>query len=289
MAITGDYQAEYNGIKIGDTTDYDIVSIDGLGMPDVRSADLELVGRDGLRPGTDRLTGRFFEFALQVDGIASNLDALAEAFAPPDPESTAGAVESALTFQIPGVAAGGIRRIMCRPRALPVPIGLQRVHGDLGDVLLVLAATDPLIYAETQTAGSTGLPSGTSGLSWPLTWPLAWGAATSPGSVTVTNEGNYRAGATLRVDGPVTNPKITNVTRDRFLEANITLGASDYLEFDTAAHTVTLNGTTNRYSTLTASSEWWTLAPGANSIEFRGSGGSGATLLTVTFRSAWIA
>ena len=284
MAVTADWQLAYNGLDLGDTTSFDLVDIEGLGIPAVNGADLELIGRDGLHPGVDRLGGRFFELSFEVDDAPTNLAAFGAAFAPVDPEGDPS--ELPLVFQIPGVAGGGIRRILCRTRAAATPIGLQRNRSDIAEVIVPLAATDPRIYAETESSDSTGLPAGSNGLTWPLTWPLVWGVTTS-GALVLNNAGNFRTSPVLKIDGPVTNPRIANLTRDKAFEITIVVASGDHLLVDMAARTVLLNGTANRYGNIKTGSEWWSLAAGNNNVTFQAFT-TGSATLTVTWRSAWI-
>ncbi|RMH71870.1 MAG: hypothetical protein D6683_14265 [Actinomyces sp.] len=286
MAVTADFQLSFGGVDMGDGTDYDVVDIDGLGVPGVRSSDVETLRRHGLHPGDDFVGGRVVTVTLEVDGgadaatLTSRMATLAAALRP-------GQDESALVFQLPGVAGGGRRRLLVRPRRVAVPVNLQRVYG-LPEVVAQFAATDPRIYDDTQSTDSTSLPTSGTGLTWPLTWPLNWGAVGTSGSIFATNAGNFEAPVTIRLDGPVTNPRIENVTVGRTIELDITLNAGEYLEIDTQARTVLLGGTASRYSSLTTTSQWWDLAPGTNEVRFRASTPTAATM-TLTWRSAWLA
>jgi len=285
MPVTSDFQYQYGAVDFGDGTAIDVVAHSGFGMPPVRSADMAVARRHGQHPGDDFVDGRFVEITLEVDGTGSStLDvlvaSLTAAFAP-------GGVEAPLTFQLPGFAGGGKRRVNVRPRRFEQPGTLEQSRG-LATVELQLFATDPRVYDDAESSGQVGLPSGGTGLTWPLTWPLNWGAISTSGSVFATNDGNFSAPATIRVDGPVVNPRIENLTAGQTIEADITVNTGDFLLFDTAARTVMLNGTASRYANLTSMSQWWDLAPGSNEIRFRASTATAAAM-TVTWRSAWIA
>ncbi len=283
MTVTADYQIEYGGLAMGDGTDYDFLNFEGFGIPEVISADTELVGRHGLAAGVDRLGGRFFELALEVDGTADTLDArlaaLGLAFAP-------AGVETPFVFQIPGVAGGGVRRILARPRGAFAPIGLARAFGELAEVVIPLGATDPRIYDEAETSTETVLASTSGGLTWPLTWPLAWGTTLS-GIIAPDNTGNFETGATLTMTGPVTNPRVENLTTGQLIGVTLVVADGSTLVIDLTERTVLLNGTASRMSALTAASEWWTLQPGENQIRY-GADTATASTLTVRHRSAWI-
>lgn len=283
MTITADWQVEFHGLAMGDGTAYDFVNYEGFGIPEVIGSDVEILGRHGLAAGDDRVGGRFFELSFEVDGSGDTLDAklaaLGLAFAP-------GVVESPLNFRLPGVAGGGIRRINCRARGGFAPIGLERAFAGLAEVVVPLAATDPRIYDETLTTTVAPMTSTTGGMAWPIVWPRVWGT-TASGIVTATNAGNFATGAVLTITGPVTNPRIENMTSGETLAVTLVVADGATLVIDTASRTVLLNGTASRYSTLTVDSRWWDLAPGANQIRYAADVATASTL-SIAHRSAWI-
>ena len=80
--------------------------------------------------------------------------------------------------------------------------------------------------------------------------------------------------------------EITVVTTGQSLTLTATLASGDYIDVDTAARTVLLNGTADRYSYLTTP-QWWGIQPGANEIRYFADVTTASTA-TVTFRSAWV-
>lgn len=280
-----DRQIEYGGLTIGAGTDYKIAEILGLAAPPVRTSDRAVARRHGQHPGDDFYDARTITLATHIvessdTAMSTKRAVLAAAFA-------GGHDETPLVVQIPGVAGGGRRRILCRPRRNGFDVGRELTAGVARDVFQ-LHATDPRIYDDTESSDSVGLPAGGAGLTWPLTWPLNWGAITESGTITAVNAGNFDTGATIRVDGPVTNPRIENLTVGKTIEIDIVVATGDFLEIDTEENTVLLNGTASRYDNLTSTSQWWDLQPGSNEVRFRASTTTAATL-TLTWRSAWIA
>lgn len=279
-----DRQITYQGLTIGENTDYGIDMIDGLSTPSVRSADRIVSLRDGLHPGDDYYEGRTLTLSTFIAErtpatMNTKRTALMSAFA-------GGHAETPLVFQVPGVAGGGERRVYVRPRRSRFRANIGYGAGLSRDVFQ-LYATDPRIYDNTESQRILTLPAATgTGLTWPLTWPLDWGIAQSD-STFVNNQGNFDAPATFRVDGPVINPRIENLTLNKTLAIDITVNAGEYLEIDADARTVLLNGSASRYSLLTQASAWWLLEPGPNEIRFRAATATAATM-TLTWRSAWI-
>lgn len=284
MTITANRQVEYGGLRLDGSSGFEVQAIDGLaGYPDLRTADLPLLARHGLHPGTDLFGGRtvtldvVIHSATQAD-FADAVRALRAAFTP-------GGAASPLSFQLEGVADDQPARVNARPRKLDLPLTSDWWAG-YAEATVELFCPDPRIYSDAESSLNTTLPTSVAGLTWNLTWNLNWGGASTAGSIFAVNDGTIDAPATIRVDGPVTNPRVENLAAGKTLELDIVVATGDYLLIDSGARTVLLNGTASRYSSLTSDSEWFDLGPGSNEITFRASTTSAATL-TVSWRSAW--
>ncbi len=88
------------------------------------------------------------------------------------------------------------------------------------------------------------------------------------------------------INGPVVDPFLENTATGEIVRLTGTLDAGDYLVVDSDARTVLLNGTASRYSWVSPGSTWWQLEPGANSVRYGATSGSGTG--TLTSRSVWI-
>ena len=281
--VTGEWQLEFGGLKIGDGTGYDLRLIDGLGgMAGVTTGDKRLLDRHGMTAGTDYLTGR--QIAIELDVMdtdhavrATLIDALNRAFRP-------GQAEQALVFQIPSIAGGGKRRVLCRVRDRSLAVGLAHLYA-LSEISLLLQATGPRIFDDTETSADTTLVTTSGGRTYPLTFPRTYAAVAAGGTIAANNTGTFGTPVVLRIDGPCQNPQITNGTSGSVLGLTITIADGDFIELDSENRTVLLNGTASRYQFLT-SSEWFDLEPGTTDLEFRAATATAATL-TATFRSAW--
>jgi hypothetical protein len=289
MPVSSDWQAEYAGLLLGDGTVYEIREIQGLAdQPDLRTSDRARLRRHGLLPGDDFLAARAVTVDLEVFGaddaaFAAAMAALKLALAPGNPEAP-------LTFKVPGVAGGGIRRLNARPRKLALPVDLDRFFYRQPTATVLFEASDPRLYDDALSSVSTGLAVSPSGLVWNLTWNLSWGASSSSGSIFAVNAGTFPTPPVFRIDGPVTNPSVENITTGEKLalsaDGGLVVGAGEFVELDTDARTVLLGGTASRYSKLSADSTWFDLKPGTTELKFRGTT-AGAPTLTVTWRSAW--
>ncbi|WP_435252230.1 phage distal tail protein [Streptomyces tendae] len=116
----------------------------------------------------------------------------------------------------------------------------------------------------------------------------SYGAQGTSGRVTAVNEGAADAYPVLRLDGPVANPAIEQVTTGGSLVLDATIQANEYLIIDTRSRAVLLMGSSPRRSWVRAGSVWPVLKPGTNELAYRGSALPGAadqsSLLTVTWR-----
>lgn len=280
--ITGDYELEYRGLLLGGDTVFSLVEGNGfLDLPEIISADNQLLRRDGLFPGDDFLGEREITLVIEIDreNADTHIDNLRQAF-------TRAVQEFEFVFQIPDVAAGVKLVSWARPRNLRLPITLDYLYGlPIAEIRLV--ATDPLFYSTTELSVSTTIATSGSGRSWPTVWPREWGTASESGSMSLTNSGIIEAPMNVRFDGPVSNPSIEDQTNGRSMSLDIDIADGDYIVIDTAQRSVLLNGTANRYSSLSLSNGWFGVAPGTNSFVYRGTtGGTGE--VTVTWRSTWI-
>lgn len=284
--VSQNWQMEYRETLLGEGSPFALVQVEGLlDLPALQTADRLRLRRHGQTPGDDWAQSRSVVFQLEVDAedtteLNSAMSTLLDITRPGDPESP-------LTVQIPGVAGGGKRRLNVRPRRRQVPINLDFFYG-LPIATVEMVATDPRIYDATAWRLQTALPSGTGGLSFAATSPLYYEASSETGDVEAENEGTFPVSPVMRIDGPVTNPSITHLEKGYTLDFTITLGTGDYLLIDAESRSVLLNGSSNRYSTLSSTSQWWDLDPGANTIRFRSDANTEAAVLTAYYRSAWL-
>lgn len=290
MVVSNTYEFEFSGLLMGGDTVYGFIEVEGLAdQPEVRSSDRTRLRRHGLLPGDDYLGGRSVVLSLEVFGaddaaFQANLDALKAALVP-------GNAEAALSFKVPGVAGGGVRIMNVRPRKMALPIETRFLYR-LPKVAVEFFATDPRLYDIVQQNPSTGLnlsvigrPSGN------FSWNLSWGGPSTSNIVQATNAGTFVTPCVIKIDGPVTNPQVENVTAGKFIklsaDGGLVLASGEFVEIDTDARTILLGGTASRYSKLSSDSSWFDLAPGANELRFIGTT-AGAPLMTVTWRSAWL-
>jgi tail protein len=138
-----------------------------------------------------------------------------------------------------------------------------------------LVASDPAAYAQTQqTVNSTPV-------------------GASPTSATVTNGGEIPTWPILQLNGAITNPTVENQTTGKKIEldlSSLVIANATYVEIDTRAETVILNttGASQIGKIDPATSEFFTLAKGSNTVRMTGSSPGANAKLTVLWRDAWL-
>lgn len=114
------------------------------------------------------------------------------------------------------------------------------------------------------------------------------------GSAVLTNSGNSAMFPVVRVDGPATGFVLTNTSLAGVLPIDMsgltTLTAGHYAEIDMLRETIYLDGDQQNLlgSLSVASSDFWWLAPGANTVTFTATGSTGATQARILWQPAWV-
>ena len=144
-------------------------------------------------------------------------------------------------------------------------------------------------FAEDATAttyDTVAMTAGGGGFAVPLTLPVTF-TASSGGTVTVTNSGDFYAYPKMRVYGPIINPSVINQTTGERLQFAGSIAAGDYWEIDLFNKTVRLNGSTSIRASTVSQSTWFRLGFGNTIMQLAGAGFSGTTKLRILMKSAW--
>ena len=150
-----------------------------------------------------------------------------------------------------------------------------------------LIAPDPRKFGDELSA-STGLPSSTGGVTFPLAFPVTFDAVTNSGQVSLTNDGNIAGPVRLRIDGPVTGPVVTHVGTGRSLifSTSLVLGEGEFIPVDAERREVLAQGQSSRNGWVTGRG-WPLFVPGVNTYSFSAMTHSPGALLTVAGSPAW--
>ena len=275
--ITQAFQLELNGLLMGPGTVFVTRELDLWSAPDVRAGETTRAQQHGLFPGLDWLGGRTVAASFYVTGATdpievANRQALAAAWNMP----TSGV--SQLAWQ----EDDGVKYCLFGKPRLASPRVEPRIPTDCR-----FLATDPRIYANTPSTASTALATSGGGFVVPAVVPWSGGSGGSGSTMSCTNAGTIPTGWVATFTGPLVGPALTHVNSGKVINlAGGSLAAGETLVVDSAARTVLLNGTASRYSWLTATSQWFDLAPGANAVNLTGASGAGTVQLA--WRSAWL-
>lgn len=113
-------------------------------------------------------------------------------------------------------------------------------------------------------------PLGGAGFDWAFDLTFVGGGTIGEGLIV--NDGTADAQLLMRIYGPCDDPSIENETVGRTLTfTGLTIDAGHFLEVDTRARTIRYDGNADdsRYDRLDfATSTWWALVPGVNTIRF---------------------
>lgn len=186
-------------------------------------------------------------------------------------------------FKFPGLPQ---RVVFGKPGAVSYDYDQARRIGACNVQIQVLCQ-DPRIYDSDLTTITLQLPAGTTnGRGYNRQYPLTYGGIATSGVVTINNNGNRPAPATLTINGPVTNPIIVNDTLGVTLQFSIDIATGDTLVIDLLNRTIMLNGTANRRNAMLPGSRWFLLQIGANQLRYQAATITTSNLV-VAYRSTW--
>lgn len=159
---------------------------------------------------------------------------------------------------------------------------------------------DPIAYGlDTNEVDIPPAAGASTGRTYPLTFPRVYPAGYGgSGQSFVGVGGTYPTWALLRIFGPCVDPAIywldpetTDPLGIQVVLSGITVDEGDYLEIDTKARTVLLNGDpgANRYSFVDfANTVWGPLQPVMNLLRFQVSSADVPAIAQVLFRNAYL-
>ncbi|MEU1240035.1 hypothetical protein ABZ388_06720 [Micromonospora parva] len=180
-------------------------------------------------------------------------------------------------------------RMLGRPRMVEPTVDL--IGLGMAATRAAFVALDPTIYSADEHSVTMGLPSTVGGLTAPFTLPLTVDAVVTAGRATIVNAGSKPTGLRLRVDGPVQEPRVSVLTPagTAIVRVWLTLGVGQWLDIDTAARTVYLNGTASRRGLTSVEGIGWPVLPGGGSAEiaFDSPVYNPDAQLTVFWRDSW--
>ena len=268
--------------------------MEGFDLPATRTGDTNRPRGRGEFIGLDEFSGRDLTLTLDVGGSAfgsyTNLESALAAIRAVTNTADNGATEYPMFVQFPNAPLFGI---MARARKRAFTPTMATALGNLAqDYVIQFHATDPFFYDQTQTVSLT-LPTPIGGFTFDFTFNISFGGGSNPGTTTLTNVGDVESYPQLTVMGPCTYPAISNITTGQAIQFGVTMASGDKLIIDTDLQTATYynSGSSSGYSVMATIQQgwsWWSLGPGANTIEFTSTDATSvAGTLSIDWASAY--
>lgn len=283
MPITTQYQFSFNSQTFGGVgSPYQILSVDGLeGLPVIRNQDDNRGYNDGMFTGQDFLGGRSISIIMNVFGAGAtsaqaNLNTLQQALLPQVSGTTP------LYFLLP--SPNNEQFINARVRGFRTTIDPNYTYGYI-TCQVDFYCPIPIIYDTTLQTASMTL-GGALGRTYNRIYPLVYLSGSAPYTA-VLNSGWATTYPTITFSGPIVNPVFGNFTQNQYMFFNYTFVDTDVCVINLLDRLVTLNGLPAR-NLLTATSDWLTAPPGTSQFYYYGTGTTGATSATITWRNAYI-
>ncbi len=238
----------------------------GLGVPELRTQDVENPSGDGAFAGVDLYGPRSvrIEAGIRTPGDPGRaLDLLAQLQRAADTTAvrqTPGA-ETVLRVRWPGRPT---RRLYGRLRRVEATSTAQAANGWIPlDVEFV--AFDPRFHSDDVSGLTLTLsPDGLGGFRAPLVAPLTTGVSIpDERRGWLHNDGDLPAWPSLRITGPCSNPRIRHVQTGRVLELGVTLKTGEFVDIETRPGTrwALRNGTGSVAAALSRPPPAWTTSP----------------------------
>ena len=263
----------------------DVTSIQGLDMPEFRSAERVREGIDGgfvdaqyMNARTIVISGNVYANPTDVGMFLSQLKAN---FAP---SKTA----QPLYFSLPGL---GDLILFCK--SLGVKYDLDAlISSGTSAIQIQLKAEDPNMYSEITISKTVSLGDATAkvGRGYNKSYARGYGStdATAPGIMQLEVGGTKNTTGVIRLE-LVSQPVVYNDSVNKRLALATTIVPGNYLDLDLRNRSVMFNGSMNKGYDILPGSQWFDLSPGVNYLRITGAVVQGGTRpkMTVTYRNAY--
>lgn len=161
-----------------------------------------------------------------------------------------------------------------------------------GEFQITIHCPDPIIYdggdgvaSDSAWFEQTFYKEQSGGFNIEYQVPVQWVA--SQMATNIGNLGTVMAYPIINLSGKFTNPKITNLTTNEFIELERTTTASDTIVIDMKERIITLNGVSIA-SSRTIDSSWWTLLQGNNKIVLETDSSSDNNFGTIKYKVGYL-
>lgn len=284
-AALNDLQYELGDTIFGRDTSYQVEQVQ-FGQPNIRTQDVDRARADSRRFGRDYKSGRTITFDMHVLVDPSlSLDALDTLWAQwtgDDIRTTPGA-----TTTLRWSRGGRTRRVYGRPREF-LPVTGTDKRGWV-PVTATFATRGPYFYDDTEQSIIVDFapPTG-SGFTAPFTSPITFtGENPSQGSFTIDSPSPLQTPITLRIDGPIIDPRIV-IDNDLVIELSVDIASDDYALVDPIDMTIISKFGQNWAGKLTPESTYLSdlyVGPGQHVAVLTGTDSTATSSITVSWRT----
>ncbi|CAB4176461.1 Siphovirus-type tail component [uncultured Caudovirales phage] len=313
--VASDYQFQLKTLLFGTGTSYLVMAAQGIMGRNTRSSEAIRPSEDGSFTTVDYTGSRTVVFTVTVQTTAALLQTKVDDWM--TAWTATNGSDDPLVFKLPDSrGAGGSRiwRLFGRPRRMDVDYKLW--SKGVATIKAEFYCADPRVYLDAVTnvpTSSFALPAVSWGLAFAaaplgvtsggLTFGsaplgvtaagLTFGAVLSSSSSVINNAGTTNAPWFAKITGPISNPAIKCGTNT--IQFSGSLGSNEFIVVDSMNRNAWLNGDASQswYPYVSPQSDWWSLAPGNNTVQFIDDGiRSGSPISTGTmsfeYRSAWM-
>lgn len=137
---------------------------------------------------------------------------------------------------------------------------------------LVVTACDPNVYGPATFSQTTlAASAGGTGLTYPLTYPRDYGVppGVTPGAITLANAGTASYHPRLRIDGGVTNPRITLAETGDLIALDFTIPEGQWVDINAGKpREVLLNGVLSLRNRVSYVGNWCAVPVGGGSLSW---------------------
>nr|UVX91901.1 MAG: tail protein [Bacteriophage sp.] len=158
-----------------------------------------------------------------------------------------------------------------------------------------LTSLTPALYGLDPVSGVTGLPSSSGGMQYPYHFEESgvslsswmWSENIVSGQVALDNVGTALSPVMIRIDGPVTDPRVSHVGSGHVMAFAMSLGSGHYVTVNGVTHEILIDGTDPARGRVVRR-EWSQAEPGMNVWGFNASEYSDTARMTVSFYPAYL-
>lgn len=180
--------------------------------------------------------------------------------------------------------AGVLRRFYCVVDSVSMAPISRRKPGS--DAIVTFLCHDPYAYSDTNASENVSSVLETFEFQFVFEPTIELGASRA-GGVTITNAGDVDASVVITIDGPCSNPVVTNTTTGEYFKLNYILDGGEMATIDTGESTVYINGSSAiQYTDI--GSTFFKLIPGGNTVAFSEDAGTSAATCIITWADPYI-